>query len=148
VLELLLLTPPLLHQGRDLSEARVLELAEHSLCVEIRDGASSTEVRSVSTERCSVVGEGTSRVKGVIVFEGMGLNNVSIKNSVSRIPPEEARPSKDGKPFLRLYFSSGSLFGSSINSNSRRNRARWKAGLAKSPVTWARISPFWRGGAL
>ena len=102
----------------------------------MRDGASSTEFRSLSIERCSVVGEDpTSRVKGVIVLEGMGLNNVSIRNSVSRMPPEEARPLKDGTGFLVLYLSSGSFIGSSMDSNSRRNRARWKTGFARSPVT-------------
>lgn len=140
--DLLLATRPPLHQGRDLSDARVLELAEHSLCVERREGASSTEVRSLSIEGCSVGVEGMSLVKGVTVLEGMGLNNVSIRNSVSRMPPEEARPSKEGKCCLGLYLSSGSLSGSSIDSNSRRKRARWKPGLARSPVTWARISPF------
>jgi hypothetical protein len=65
--------PSPLHQGRDLSEARVLELAKYSPHAEIE--AAQT---SFSTERCSAVGEGsTSRVKGIIALDGMGLNSAS-----------------------------------------------------------------------
>lgn len=83
-------------------------------------------------------------MKGDAITEGTGLNIVSMRNSVARTLWEEAKPLKDDPGNL---ISLELPLGFSIDSNSRKNFARWNPGFDNRPETWAKISPFCRGGA-